>query len=51
MIKFVNAKINLGLNIVGKRADGYHLLQTIFIPVGLLSGTPAIRSPSAISLN
>lgn len=45
MIKFVNAKINLGLNIVGKRADGYHLLQTIFVPAGLLSGTPRNPEP------
>lgn len=27
------AKINLGLNIVSKRADGYHNLQTVFYPV------------------
>lgn len=45
MIKFVNAKINLGLNIVGKRPDGYHLLQTIFVPVGLLSSTPRNPEP------
>lgn len=43
MIKFVNAKINLGLDIVARRADGYHDLQTVFYPVGVLSGTP--RSP------
>jgi len=29
------AKINLGLNIVSKRADGYHDLQTVFYPVRL----------------
>lgn len=29
------AKINLSLRIVGKRRDGYHLLDTIMIPVGL----------------
>lgn len=29
------AKINLGLNIVGKRPDGYHDLQTVFYPVPL----------------
>jgi 4-diphosphocytidyl-2-C-methyl-D-erythritol kinase len=29
------AKINLGLRIVGKRADGYHLLDTIMVPVSL----------------
>lgn len=27
------AKINLGLNITGKRADGYHNLETVFYPV------------------
>ena len=40
MIKFVNAKINLGLNVVKKRADGYHDLETIFFPVGTDSGNP-----------
>jgi 4-diphosphocytidyl-2-C-methyl-D-erythritol kinase len=29
------AKINLGLRVVGKRADGYHLLDTIMVPVSL----------------
>ncbi len=29
------AKINLRLRIVGKRADGYHLLDTIMLPVSL----------------
>ncbi len=29
------AKINLFLHIVGRRADGYHLLQTVFQFVGL----------------
>lgn len=28
-----NAKINLGLNILGQRSDGYHNLQSIFIEV------------------
>ncbi len=40
MIKFVNAKINIGLNIVGKREDEYHLLETVFYPVGLYAGSP-----------
>ncbi|MBP5318481.1 MAG: 4-(cytidine 5'-diphospho)-2-C-methyl-D-erythritol kinase [Paludibacteraceae bacterium] len=30
---YPNAKINLGLQIVGKRPDGYHLLQTVFYPI------------------
>ena len=40
MIEFVNAKINIGLQIVRKREDGYHDLQTVFYPVGLYAGTP-----------
>ena len=33
MIDFPIAKINLGLNIVSKRSDGYHNLETVFYPV------------------
>ena len=33
MITFPVAKINLGLNVVEKRPDGYHNLQTVFYPV------------------
>lgn len=33
MITFPLAKINLGLNVVEKRPDGYHNLQTVFYPV------------------
>ena len=29
------AKINLTLRVLGKRADGYHLLDTIMAPVSL----------------
>jgi 4-diphosphocytidyl-2-C-methyl-D-erythritol kinase len=35
MICFPNAKINLGLNIVSKRPDGYHNIETVFYPVKL----------------
>ena len=38
MIDFPCAKINLGLNIVEKRNDGYHNLQTVFLPVQLCDG-------------
>lgn len=45
MIKFVNAKINLGLNITLRRENGYHDLETIFYPVGLYNGTPENPEP------
>lgn len=35
MIVFPNAKINIGLNVVSKREDGYHNLETIFFPLKL----------------
>ncbi len=33
MIVFPNAKINIGLNIVKRRYDGYHNLETVFYPI------------------
>ncbi|WP_428330680.1 4-(cytidine 5'-diphospho)-2-C-methyl-D-erythritol kinase [Mucilaginibacter sp.] len=33
MIIFPNAKINIGLNIIERRDDGYHNLETIFYPI------------------
>lgn len=35
MITHPNCKINLGLNVVAKRPDGYHNLESVFLPVGL----------------
>ena len=35
MIVFPNCKINLGLNILQKRTDGYHDIDTVFYPVPL----------------
>jgi len=33
MLVFPNCKINLGLQILGKRDDGFHNLETVFYPV------------------
>jgi len=33
LISFPNAKINIGLNITEKRSDGFHNLESIFLPV------------------
>lgn len=33
MVTFPNAKINLGLHITEKRADGYHNIESVFVPV------------------
>lgn len=44
MIIFPNAKINLGLNIVSKRSDGYHNLETIFYPIPIKDALEIIPS-------
>lgn len=33
MIQFSNCKINLGLDIISKREDGYHNIETCFFPI------------------
>ena len=44
MIAFPNCKINLGLSIIAKRADGYHALETVFYPVALQDMLEIIHS-------
>ncbi len=44
MLLFPNSKINIGLNVIGRRSDGFHNIETVFCPVGLcdiLEITPA----------
>ena len=36
MIVYPNAKINIGLNVLNKREDGYHELSSVFYPVSEL---------------
>ncbi len=33
MIVYPNAKVNIGLNIISRRPDGYHDIETLFYPV------------------
>ncbi len=44
MILFPNAKINLGLNIVRKRPDGYHDIETVFYPIPLCDVLEMVES-------
>ena len=44
MVNFPNCKINLGLNIIGKRADGYHDLETLFYPIAIKDVLEIIES-------
>lgn len=46
MLSFSNAKINLGLNIIGKRADGYHNIESVFYPVTWADVLEIIPSPN-----
>lgn len=39
MIGYPNVKINLGLNVLRKRPDGYHDLETLFVPYTGISDT------------
>ncbi|MDZ4795562.1 MAG: 4-(cytidine 5'-diphospho)-2-C-methyl-D-erythritol kinase [Bacteroidota bacterium] len=47
MIVFPNCKINLGLNILHKRNDGYHDLETIFYPISICDSLEIIENKKA----
>jgi 4-diphosphocytidyl-2-C-methyl-D-erythritol kinase len=45
MICFPNAKINIGLNIIEKRADGFHNIESVMVPLkGILCDALEITS-------
>lgn len=48
MITFPNAKINIGLHVADKRADGFHNLLTIFYPLPFCDVLEIIGSPKWI---
>lgn len=45
MILFPNCKINLGLNILSRREDGYHNIETVMVPVPLADILELVPSP------
>ena len=49
MIKFPNAKINLGLNIVNRRPDGYHDIETVFYPIALTDIVEIVKAKGELS--
>ena len=50
MTTYPNCKINLGLHVVGKRPDGYHDLETIFLPVHDLTDTLTIEPSDTLQM-
>lgn len=44
MLVNCNAKINIGLNIVAKRPDGYHDIETVFYPLPVFDTLEIVRS-------
>jgi len=44
MISFPNAKINIGLNVLEKRKDGFHNIESIFYPVNWCDAIEAIQT-------
>ena len=47
MLAFPNSKINLGLQILNKREDGFHNIETVFYPVGLKDALEIIPSSNS----
>lgn len=53
MLLFPHAKINIGLDIIGRLPNGYHLLETVMIPTDwedMLELTPAAGSATSLTV-
>lgn len=51
MLCFPSAKINIGLNIVEKRSDGFHNIESVFFPIKLCDVLEAVADETAVAGN
>ncbi len=49
MIVFPNAKINIGLHVVGKRPDGFHNIESVFYPIKIYDALEIIEAKKSMS--
>lgn len=45
MVAFPNCKINIGLRVINKRADGFHNIETVFFPIPFKDAIEIIEDP------
>ena len=53
MLTFPHSKINIGLNIIDRRPDGYHNIQSIMVPIGwsdILEIVPAAGKETTLTV-
>jgi len=48
MLVFPNAKINLGLNVISKRDDGFHNIQSVFYPIPYCDALEVVKAEKSV---